>query len=105
MICKAAAALLGLLVIAPASAAARVPDGIAVPYGDLDLRSAAGQGELKARITQAASTLCYTPWMARKPDSEFSIHYRQQIYRACLGRVTNRAMAKIGAGTQGLPDL
>lgn len=77
-----------------------------MPYGDLDLHAPAGQSALKARLVQAASTLCYRPWMAKNPDSEFDIHYRQVIYRACVGRVTNRAMDRIEAGTKlDLPDF
>ena len=94
-------ALFSLLASAPALAAVEDPKQIVVSYGDLDLHSTAGQAELKARINRAASTLCHPSWMARTPDSEFSIHYRQVIYRACVGRVTNRAMDKILMQTAG----
>ena len=68
---------------------------IVVPYGDLDLHSAAGQTELHARLVNAASTLCRPRWMRTPPGSEFSAHFREVIYRGCVGRVTNRALDRI----------
>jgi UrcA family protein len=91
-----AASLFALLAASPALAAGE-PARIAVPIGDLDLHSAAGQAELKIRIVNAASTLCRPAWMRSNPDSDPSIRLRQMIYRACLGRATDRALASIDA--------
>jgi hypothetical protein len=33
--------------------------------------------------------------MTTNPDSEAGARLREEIYRACLGRVSNRAMAQI----------
>ena len=90
-------ALFVLLAFLPAFGAGDGHKQISVAYGDLDLRSAAGQIELRARLTDAAAKLCRPGWMARNPDSEPTARERQVIYRACLGRVTNRAMSKIDA--------
>jgi len=89
-----AACLFALLVALPALAAGD-PTRIAVPAGDLDLHSPAGQAELKTRIVHAAATLCRPAWMKTVPDSEPGIRYRETVYRACLGRVTDRAMARV----------
>ena len=89
-----AAALFAFLAAPPAFAADL--NRIVVHTGDLDLHSAAGQTELKARIAKAASTLCRPAWMTKDPDSEFAVRYNQEIYRACVGRLTDRAMARIG---------
>ena len=91
-----AASLFALLAASPALAAGG-PTRIAVLIGDLDLHSAAGQAELKIRIVNAASTLCRPAWMRSNPDSDPSIRLRQMIYRACLGRATDRALASIDA--------
>ncbi len=71
---------------------------VAVPIGDLDLHSAAGQAALKTRVASAASTLCRPGWMTKSPDSEFAVRYNQEIYRACVGRVSNRALAGLAPG-------
>jgi UrcA family protein len=89
------AALLMLLAVSPALGADEDLTQIVVPYGDLDLHSAAGQTELHARLVNAASTLCRPRWMRTTPDSEFSAHYREVIYHACVGRVTNRALGRV----------
>ena len=57
----AAAAMSLALSVAPASAGEpimRITDGYAVHYGDLDLRSSAGQDELSARINEAVRDVC-----------------------------------------------
>jgi UrcA family protein len=69
-----------------------------VPIADLDLHSAAGKAELRARVAIAASTLCRPGWMTKSPDSEFAVRYNRKIYRACVGRLTDRAMTWIHAG-------
>ena len=59
----AAAALAAGLVnisLAAAPAFARVPDGILVSYGDLNLASAVGRNILDRRIAKAAEQLCGT---------------------------------------------
>jgi UrcA family protein len=89
-----AAALFALLAVPPALAAD--PTEMAVSTGDLDLRSPAGQAELKVRVSNAASTLCQPAWMRKTPDSEFAVGYNQQIYRACVARLTDRAMDRVG---------
>jgi UrcA family protein len=90
-----AAALFTLLATSPALGADDDLTRIVVPYGDLDLHSTAGQDELTARVFQAATSLCRPAWMRTTPDSEFTAHYREVIYHACVGRVTNRAMDSI----------
>ena len=92
-----AAATFTLLAVSSAFGAAGDLNQVTGAYGDLDLHSAAGQAELKARLMDAASQLCRPGWMAEPPDSEPTARERQVIYRACVGRVTNRAMAKIDA--------
>ena len=94
-----ATALFTLLAVSSAFGAAGDLKQVTVAYGDLDLHSAAGQAELKARLIDAASKLCRPGWMARNPDSELAVREREVIYRACLGRLSNRAMAKIDAQT------
>jgi UrcA family protein len=89
------AVLLMLLVVSPAFGADEDLTRIVVPYGDLDLHSAAGQTELNARLVNAASTLCRPRWMRTTPDSEFGAYFREVIYHACVGRVTNRALGRI----------
>jgi UrcA family protein len=90
------AALLILFTMSPALGADL--QQVAVPLGDLDLHSAAGQAELKTRVANAASTLCRPGWMTKSPDSEFAVRYNQEIYRACVGRVINRTLAGLAAG-------
>jgi UrcA family protein len=90
-----AVVLLMLLAASPAFGAEGDLTQIVVPYGDLDLHSAAGQTELHARLANAASTLCRPHWMTTNPGSEFSAHFREVIYRGCVGRVTNRALGRI----------
>ncbi len=90
-----ATALFALLAVSPALGAPEDLKQVTVFYGDLDLHSAAGQTELKTRVTAAASRLCRPAWMATNPDSEAGARLREEIYRACLGRVSNRAMAQI----------
>ena len=91
-----AAALFVVLATPPAFGAA--PQQISVPVADLDLHSAAGKAELKARVAMAAATLCRPGWMTKTPDSEFAIRYNAQIHRACVGRLTDRALARFNAG-------
>jgi UrcA family protein len=89
------AVLLMLLAVPPALGADEDLTQIVVPYGDLDLHSATDQSELHARLVNAASTLCHPRWMRTTPDSEFSAHYREVIYHACMGRLINRALARV----------
>jgi len=93
-----AAALFTLFAGPPAFGADGDPKQVVVPIGDLDLNSAAGQAELKARVANAASTLCQPAWMTKSPDSEFAVRYNREIYRGCVGRVTNRALTRLHAG-------
>jgi|GEM_PF-4574034 len=74
------------------------PQTVAVPVADLDLHSAAGKTELRARVAMAASTLCRPDWMTKRPDSEFAVRYNQEIHRACVGRLTDRALARFHMG-------
>jgi UrcA family protein len=94
-----AAALFALFVVLPAFGADDLKQ-VTVVYGDLDLHSTAGQTELRARLIGAASKLCHPHWMAEPPDSEMTARECQVIYRACLGRVSNRAMARIDDARQ-----
>lgn len=89
------AALLMLLAVSPALGADKDLTQIVVPYGDLDLHSAAGKTELHARLVNAASTLCRPRWMRTYPDSEFGAYFRDVLYRACVGRITNRALGRV----------
>ena len=57
-----------------------------------------GQAELRTRVAIAASSLCRPGWMTKRPDSEFAVRYNQEIYRACVGRVIDRALAGLAAG-------
>jgi UrcA family protein len=91
-----AAALLALLVAPPAFGADL--QQVVVPIADLDVHSAAGKAELRARVILAASTLCRPGWMTKSPDSEFAVRYNREIYRACVGRLTDRAMSRITPG-------
>jgi UrcA family protein len=91
-----AAALFMLLATPPAFGAE--PQHVIVPIADLDLHSAAGQAELKARVALAAAGLCRPAWMTKTPDSEFAIRYNQEIHRACVGRLTARTLARFNAG-------
>jgi UrcA family protein len=95
-----AAALFAILATPPAFGADRqqAPQHVIVPVADLDLDSAAGKAELRARVALAASRLCRPDWMTKNPDSEFAIRYNQEIHRACVGRLTDRALARFNAG-------
>jgi UrcA family protein len=89
-----AAAALFTISLIPAVHAA--PKQIAVAYGDLDLGAAAGQTELKLRLADAAAKLC-SP-VAVGPDyrgSEQSARESMALYHACIGRLSERAMAQI----------
>ena len=92
----AAAALFTLLATPPALGAE--PQQVVVPVADLDLHSAAGKAELKARVTLAAASLCRPGWMTKSPDSEFAVRYNEEIHRACVGRLTERALARFHTG-------
>jgi UrcA family protein len=95
-----AAALLTLPGAPPAFGAGPepAPHQVVVPIADLDLHSAAGKAELRVRVVLAASTLCRPAWMTKTADSEFAIRYNQQIHRACVSRLTDRALARFNAG-------
>lgn len=90
------AVLVALLAAPPAFGAE--PQQVIVPIADLDLHSAAGKAELRARVVLAASSLCRPGWMTKSPDSEFAVRYNQEIHRACVGRLTDRALARFNAG-------
>ena len=95
------AVVLFTLLAAPSAFGAnlqQVPQQLIVSIADLDLHSAAGQAELRARVAMAASTLCRPDWMTKRPDSEFAVRYNQQIHRACVGRLTERALARFHIG-------
>ena len=92
----AVTALFALIAIHPAHAAQPNPQGIPVAYGDLDLGTTAGRSELKVRLEAAAAKLC-SPVLPG-PDyrgSEQSIHELGIVYRACIGRLSERAMAQV----------
>ena len=81
--------------IASAHAAAP-PKDIAVAYGDLDLSAAAGRSQLKLRLEDAAAKLCGP--VSVGPDyrgSEQSAREQLALYHACIGRLSERAMAQI----------
>ncbi len=95
-----AAALVALAAVPAAHAADRsqeTPKGITVAYGDLDLGTVAGRSELNLRLENAAARLC-SPVLARAPDSEPSIREHQTLYRACVGRLSERAIAQVNTG-------
>jgi UrcA family protein len=94
------AAALFTLLGTPAFGAGRqqVPQQVVVTIADLDLNSAAGKAELRARVEMAAATLCRPGWMTKTPDSEFAVRYNREIHRACVGRLTDRALARFNAG-------
>ena len=95
-----AAALFTLLAASPALGGEpkQVPKQVSVPIADLDLHSAAGKTELKARVAMAAAALCRPGWMTKTPDSEFAVRYNEEIHRACVGRLTERALARFHTG-------
>lgn len=76
----------------------QVPKQVSVPIADLDLHSAAGKAELRARVAIAAAGLCRPGWMTKSPDSEFAVRYNAEIHRACVGRLTERALARFHTG-------
>jgi UrcA family protein len=91
-----AAFMFAFAIVPAAYAADAVPKGIVVGYGDLDLNAAAGQAVLKDRLQAAAAKLC-SPVFAG-PDyrgSEQSARELMVVHRACIGRLSNRAMANI----------
>lgn len=91
-----AAAVFATSAIPALHAAADVPNGIVVSYGDLDLGTAAGRSELKVRVQDAASQLCSVVLPDRNyRGSDRGIHELNVVYRACIGRLTNRALARI----------
>jgi UrcA family protein len=88
------AVVFGLGAIPGAHATSLTPKEVVVAYADLDLSGAAGQSELKDRIRAAAATLC-SPVLAIPPDAEPSVREHMVIYRACVGRLSERAMTKV----------
>ena len=92
----AAAAVFAISTISAAQAAGMAPKGIAVAYGDLDLSAASGQSELKVHLQEAAAKLC-SPVLV-PPDSEPTAQYHMSVYHACIGRLSERAMAKVKTG-------
>lgn len=96
--CALAAAVFATSIIPALHAAADAPNGIVVAYGDLDLGTAAGRSELNVRVQDAASRLCSVVLPGRDyRGSDRGIHELSVVYRACVGRLTNRAMARIQA--------
>ena len=92
-----AARLIAVFLAAAAipATANEVPKGIPVTYGDLDLGTAAGQSELKLRLHDAAAKLC-SPSLAELGGSDQSAREHNELYQACIGRLSQRAMANIG---------
>ena len=90
------AAIVALVFSTLAHAAAPASGSMVVVYGDLDLSTIAGRDELNSRLRNAAGTLC-SPILAWPPDSEPSIREHQIYYKACVGRLAMRAMARIEA--------
>ena len=91
------AAILASLVLA-SSAHAADANRIAVSVRDLDLGTSAGRAELSSRIHAAAATLCGPALRRDNPGSEESIREHRIIYAACIGRLSERAVAGIKTG-------
>jgi UrcA family protein len=92
---------LALLSSSAVQGAETAPQGITVTFSDLDLHSAAGQSQLKLRLNAAAAKLC-TPALGG-PDhggSDQGAREHQVIYQACIGRLSDRAMARIQTGRE-----
>jgi UrcA family protein len=90
------AAAIATIVLAPAANAA--PHQIAVAIGDLDLGTPVGQAELASRLHAAAASLCSPALSWDNPGSQQSVRESRVIYAACIGRLTDRAMAGIKTG-------
>jgi UrcA family protein len=91
-----AAALTALTTASCAHADGDVPKQIVVAYGDLDLGTAAGKSELKVRLQAAAAQLCSPVLPGRDyRGSDEGIHELKVVYYACIGRLSERAMAKV----------
>ena len=94
---RALAAAMSILSTIPAAHAADVaPREVVISVGDLDLGAAEGRSELKGRLQDAAAKLC-SPVLVG-PDyrgSEQSARELMEVYHACIGRLSERAMAKI----------
>jgi UrcA family protein len=87
------AAALAAVALVPAAHAA--PSELAVAYGDLALGTVAGQAALTSRLHDAAAKLCGPALTRDNPGSEQSIRQHQDLYNACIGRLTERAMTGI----------
>ena len=92
MIRRITVATLAATLLIPVAQAAT--NQVPVWYGDLDLASSAGRAALTDRVQAAARLLC-KPVLERAPDSEPSIREHQSQYRACVGRLTQRALVKV----------
>ena len=91
-----AAAIFATTIIPAFHAGADTPNGIVVAYGDLNLGTPAGRSEMNVRVQDAASRLCSVVLPGRDyRGSDRGIHELSVVYRACVGRLTNRAMARI----------
>lgn len=91
-----AAALMAITTVSSAYADGDLPKQIVVAYGDLDLGTTAGQSELKVRLQTAAAQLCSPVLPGRDyRGSDQSIRELKVVYYACIGRLSERAMAKI----------
>ena len=96
---RALAAAVFIISTISAARADVAPKEVVVAYGDLDLSAAAGQSELKGRLQDAAAKLCSPVFVG--PDyrgSEQSARELMEVYHACIGRLSQRAMAKIETG-------
>jgi UrcA family protein len=94
-----AAAVFAISIIPAFHAAAGAPKDVVVAYGDLDLGTSAGRSELKTRLQNAAAKLCSPVLPDRNyRGSDESIRELNIVYRACIGRLSNRAMSKVETG-------
>ncbi len=85
-----AAAGLVTFAVAPAHAELNVPRSVAVPFGDLDLKTDVGQKRLMKRIAYAAETVC-------GPADTLSYHSRRLVAE-CRGET-------IASANQGLVEV
>jgi UrcA family protein len=91
-----AAAVFAISIIPAFHAAAGAPKEVVVAYGDLDLGTAAGRTELRTRVQDAAAKLCSPVLPDRNyRGSDEGIRELNVVYRACVGRLSERAMAKV----------
>ena len=94
------ATILAYFALTPAYAADAPRKDITVSFADLDLNTEAGRAELKKRLNAAAGDLCSPVLSLDKPGSDQSVHEHRVLYNACIGRLTNRALASIGTSNR-----